>query len=370
MVTAMAAVVEATEAPFTVREIELEEPQSHEVLVRMVAAGMCHTDLSVRAGHLPFPLPGVLGHEGAGIVERVGSAVTRVAPGDHVVLTFTSCGRCGNCRSGHTAYCATWLPSNLVGGTRSDGSHTLHRGDTALGGHFFGQSSFATHALTDERSTVPVAPSAPLEMLAPLGCGVQTGVGAVVNVLTPSPDATLAVFGAGTVGLSAVLAATWTPLKDIIVVDLVDSRLELARQMGATRTVNARTNDAPAALGEITGGEGFDYTIETTGNTRVLRNAVDALAAHGTCAVVGAPAMGAEVPLDVNGLLPGRRVVGVTGGDADPQSLIPLLARLHATGQLPLGKLITPYSFADIEQAAHDMHVGTTLKPVLRFDSE
>jgi aryl-alcohol dehydrogenase len=167
MGTTRAAVVESGGAPFTLADVQLDDPRPDEVVVRMVAAGLCHTDLSVSGGHLPFPLPGVLGHEGAGVVEKAGAAVTSVAEGDHVVLSFTSCGTCRNCRDGHPAYCATWLPLNLIGGQRTDGSSTITRDGAPVGGHFFGQSSFAERALADERSLVKVDPEVPLESIAP-----------------------------------------------------------------------------------------------------------------------------------------------------------------------------------------------------------
>src|SRR3954447_1499640 len=176
-----AAVVEAAGAEFTLQTVQLDDLQPYEVLVEIKAAGLCHTDLSVAAGGLPFPLPGVLGHEGAGIVVGTGSAVTRVRPGDTAVLSFTSCGHCANCRGGHPAYCDTWLPDNLIGGTRADGSSPLSRNGERLGGHFFGQSSFARQAIADERSVVKVDTSLPLEQVAPVACGVQTGAGAVWN---------------------------------------------------------------------------------------------------------------------------------------------------------------------------------------------
>ncbi|MGW0763318.1 alcohol dehydrogenase catalytic domain-containing protein, partial [Streptomyces sp. NPDC002814] len=238
-ITTRAAVVESGGAPFTLSDVVLDEPGPHEALVRMVATGLCHTDLGVASGGLPFPLPGVLGHEGAGVVEAVGAAVTGVAPGDHVLLSFTSCGGCRNCRGGHPAYCATWLPLNLIGGRRADGSSTVSRGGEPLGGHFFGQSSFAERALADERSLVKVDADVPLDSIAPLGCGVQTGVGAVWNVLKPVTGSTVVVLGAGAVGLSAVMAAALTPATTIIAVDKVGERLSLAKELGATHTVDA-----------------------------------------------------------------------------------------------------------------------------------
>ncbi|EGD45637.1 aryl-alcohol dehydrogenase [Nocardioidaceae bacterium Broad-1] len=198
--TTQAAVVESAGAPFTVGEVELDALRPDEILVRMVAAGLCHTDLGVASGGLPFPLPGVLGHEGAGVVEEVGSGVRSLVPGDQVLLSFSSCGTCGRCRDGHPAYCDVWLPANLIGGARMDGTSPVRRKGEPIGGHFFGQSSFSRLAVVDERSAVRVGPEADLSLLAPLGCGVQTGVGAVWNVLAPRPGSSVVVLGAGAVG--------------------------------------------------------------------------------------------------------------------------------------------------------------------------
>lgn len=366
-ITTRAAVVESGGAPFTLSDVVLDAPGPHEALVRMVATGLCHTDLGVASGGLPFPLPGVLGHEGAGVVEAVGPAVTGVAPGDHVLLSFTSCGDCRNCRGGHPAYCATWLPLNLLGGGRADGSHTISRDGDALGGHFFGQSSFAELALADERSLVKVDPDVPPASIAPLGCGVQTGVGAVWNVLKPDTGSTVVVLGAGAVGLSAVMAAALTPATRIVAVDRVAERLSLATELGATYTVNTSREDLTEALAGITGGQGADGVVETTGHVGVLRQGVDALAARGTLVVVGAPPFGTEVALDVNGLLGGKRIVGLTLGDSETQTMIPALVRLVKDGRLPLHRLISTYPFEDIDRAVQDMRSGKTIKPVLTF---
>jgi aryl-alcohol dehydrogenase len=363
MFTTTAAIVEEPGAPFTVTTVTVDEPRPDEVLVRMVAVGVCHTDLGVRAGGIPFKLPGVLGHEGAGVVERVGSAVTRVKPGDKVLLTFTSCGACRNCRNGHPAYCATWLPSNLINGTRDDGAPTVWRGETAVGGHFFGQSSFAELAVADERSVVRLDPDADLALLAPLGCGVQTGFGAVWNVLGPAPGESLAVFGAGAVGLAAVMAAGMLPLSMIIAVDRIPARLDLAREFGATHTINTAETDLASALAELV--PGIDHAVDTTGSPDVLRTAVDALAPRGSCAVVGAPPAGTEVSLDIQGLLTGKRILGVTLGDGEPETLLPQLVSLHKQGRLPLARLIRHYRLDELDQAAADMHAGHTVKPVV-----
>ena len=230
-----AAVLPAPHSSFAIEELELDEPRSNEVLVRIVATGICHTDLSVVEQDLPAPTPIVLGHEGAGVVERVGSDVRHVAPGDHVVLTFPSCGTCAKCVAGRAYFCEQILALALAG-VRTDGSPTVRASDHPVCGCFFGQSSFATHALAYARNTVKVPREAPLEMLAPLGCGIQTGAGTVLNVLKPGGSDTIAVFGCGAVGLAAVMAAHLSGCRTIIAVDRVDSRLELARDLGATHT--------------------------------------------------------------------------------------------------------------------------------------
>jgi aryl-alcohol dehydrogenase len=363
--TATAAVLPATSQPFALQEVTVDDPRPDEVVVRVVAAGVCGTDIGVQAGHIPFPLPGVLGHEGAGVVEAVGSAVTTVAPGDKVLLTFTSCGTCPNCLAGHPAYCEEFLPRNLLGGTRPDGSTTIRGADGDLNSHFFAQSSFATYALAEERSVTVVSPDADLTVLAPLGCGVQTGAGAIFNVLRPTPGSSIAVLGAGAVGLSAVMAAALTGARGIVVADLVDSRLELARELGATHVVNSGQTDLEAALKDLTGGRGVEYAVETTGSRPVLEAGIRALAPMGTLGVIGAPSPGTTAAFDVNFLLNGRRIVGITEGDSTPQLFLPALVELVLQGRMPLEKLIRRYEFSQINDAAAAAKGGEVLKPVL-----
>lgn len=365
MTTTEAAVVEAAGAGFTLQAVQLDDLRPHEVLVEIKAAGLCHTDLSVAAGGLPFPLPGVLGHEGAGTVAAAGSQVTRVKPGDAVVLSFTSCGHCANCRGGHPAYCDSWLPDNLIGGARADGSSPLSRNGERLGGRFFGQSSFARLAVADERSVVKVDTVLPPELTAPLACGVQTGAGAVWNAIRPEPGSSLAVFGAGTVGLSAVMAAALTPAATIIAVDKVASRLRLARELGATHTVDASAvEDVPAEIQRITGG-GAHAAIEATGSTKVLEQAVFSTRARGRTVAVGAPPFGATAAVDVNFMMPGRRIEGLTLGDSETQALIPAIIALMEAGRFPVERLVSTYKLEDINQAVDDAKAGSTIKPVL-----
>lgn len=367
---ATAAVTRGIDAPFQLEDIKIDEPRSHEVLVRITAVGMCHSDMSVRAGHTPFPLPAVLGHEGAGVVERAGQAVTSVMTGDRVVISFDSCGRCWPCEAGRPVQCLHWEALNLLGGSRLDGSATLTstgaHADQPLHGSFFGQSSFATLALASERNVVKVPPAAPLELLGPLGCGVQTGAGAILNVLKPSPGSTVAVFGGGGVGLSAVLAAQLTAATRIIVVDIIPARLELARDLGATDIIDARTDNPVHAIFDLTGGAGANYTLETTGVTRVLRQAVDALAVDGYCGVVGAPPLGSEACFDVSQMLARNpHIVGINQGDSVPRQFIPTLIELHAKGRLAFDRFVQTFPFEDIEHAAQAALAGDVIKPVL-----
>lgn len=365
-ITTTAAVVEEAGAPFVLQDVELDEPRPDEVLVRMVATGLCHTDLSAQAGALPFPLPGVLGHEGAGIVEKTGADVRAVAPGDHVLLSFSSCGDCPQCGAGRPAYCSSFHALNLFGGARRDGSPTMFRDGEPVHGHFFGQSSLARHALVDERSLVRVPEGAPLGTLAPLGCGIQTGAGAVLNALRPGAGAKLAVFGTGAVGCAAIMAAALSGSSRIVAVDLVPARLELARELGATDTVDAGAGDVVAALRELCGG--LDYIVEATGSTTALSQAILSLAPRGTCAILSTYPHGATIPLDVNFMIDGRRVVGVSEGESDPRRFVPALAALYEQGRLPIDRLIRHYPFEKIEQAAADARAGVTIKPVLTFD--
>jgi aryl-alcohol dehydrogenase len=360
-----AAVLSAPRESFKVQDVELADLRGHEVLVRMVATGLCHTDLSVWAGGVPFPLPGVLGHEGAGIVEQVGAKVTGIKPGDKVVLSYASCGDCGACQGGHPAYCSTWLPRNLFSGAREDGSPTITQAGKPIGGHFFAQSSFANHGIAEQRNVVVVDPDADLVQLAPLGCGVMTGFGSVWYALDLQPGARMAVFGAGAVGMAGLIAARLRKPEVLVAVDVVPERLKIALELGATHGVNARTENVVERIREITRGAGLTAALDTTGVAAVARSAIDALGARGHLVTCAAPPPGTEIPVDFQGILTGKMLSGVTMGDATPQVLIPQLAELVMNGQLPLRRLTKHYRLDQIDQAAHDMHAGVTVKPVI-----
>lgn len=350
-----------------VSDVVFDDPGPGEVLVRLVASGLCHTDLGVVAGGIPFPLPGIIGHEGAGVVEEVGEGVSSVAIGDKVLLSFTSCGACAACDEGHPAYCETWLPRNLIGLMRAEGSAGVTRAGEPVANHFFGQSSFGEYAIADERSLVKVDANADLAVLAPLGCGVLTGFGSMWNVLDPGEDDIVAVYGAGAVGLSAIIAAGMRSPAQLIAIDLVDERLALAAELGATAAINAKSENVAERLAELTGGRGVSLSFDTTGNPNVARGALDAASVRGTVLVCGAPPPGTEIPVDIQGILTGKVLRGVTMGDTRPRELIPQLVALHAEGRLPLEKLERRYALDDIAQAADDMHHGVTVKPVIVY---
>lgn len=361
-----AAVARTRGGPFVPEVVDLSRPRADEVLVRVVAAGVCATDLHIRDQEYPVPHPVVAGHEGAGVVEEVGAAVDDLVIGDQVLLSYPFCGVCSSCRSGRRPYCREGFALSF-GGSRLDGSNAmrfLEEGAPALHGHIFQQSSFATHVVVPARSAVRVEPTADLKTLAPLGCGVQTGAGTVLNTLEVRPGSSLAVLGVGSVGLSSVMAAVVAGAEPIVAVDRHRSRLDIARRLGATHAVDAADGDLVDQLRTIEP-EGLDYVIDTTARPEVLADGLRATAMTGTVALVGGAPAGTRASLDMNTLLNGRSVRGVIQGDSDPRTFLPRLIELHESGRLPLEHLITHYRFRDIEDAVRDMADGTTIKPVL-----
>jgi aryl-alcohol dehydrogenase len=356
-----AAVVEEKGGPFSLRELELGRIGDDEILVRVEAAGICHTDLICRDQWIPVPLPAVLGHEGAGVVEAVGADVHAIRPGDHVAMSYDCCGSCATCSRGLGAYCHSFFEHNFAAARPADGSSVLG----PVHAHFFGQSCFATHAVARERNVVKLDAGTPLDVVAPFGCGIQTGAGAVLNVLGCEPGSTFAVFGAGAVGLAAALAARISGCERIVVVDINPSRLEVARELCATHVVDASTEDPVAAI--LTLG-GADRSLEATGAPRALRAAVDCLTPTGVCGIVGAPAVGTEVTLDVTHVMTGGRVVrGIVEGESVPQDFVPRLVDLWRAGDFPVDRFMTHYDFDDIERAVRDAESGVVVKPVLRM---
>ncbi|MEK5058371.1 aryl-alcohol dehydrogenase [Paenibacillus sp. FSL H7-0326] len=355
-----AAITKDNTSPFELEEIEIAEPKANEVLVRIVASGVCHTDATARDASM-VPFPAVLGHEGSGVVEKVGANVTTVVPGDHVVLSFASCGHCENCLVGMPAYCHDFMALNFAG-VMKDGTSPLEQHGHRLS-NFFGQSSFATFAIANERSVVKVDKDVDLALLGPLGCGIQTGSGTVLNTLKPSFGETIAIFGAGGVGLSAVMAAHLIGCSKVIVLDIVDSRLELAKELGATHVINSKSVDAVEEIRKITGG-GVNYTLDTTGLPFIMAQAVEALKPLGTAAyVAGGPDLTKSATFTL-----GKRLVASIEGDAVPQLFIPKLIEYYKQGRFPFDKLVKFYDFSDINKAFADSKSGVAVKPIVKMN--
>ncbi|EED36709.1 aryl-alcohol dehydrogenase [Luminiphilus syltensis NOR5-1B] len=365
MMKAIGAVIEEPGGVFQCRDFQLADPRADEVLVEIAGCGVCHTDLVCRDQGIPVPTPCILGHEGSGVVKAVGSAVSRVSPGDHVVLSYQNCGECQNCLKGAPAYCLDFFARNFSG-CRPDGSIAVSALDpqAPLYGHFFCQSSFATHAIAHERNTVKVPSDAPLELLGPLGCGIQTGAGAVLNSLKPRAGSSIVIFGAGSVGLSAVMAANLVGCGTIIAVDPVASRRSLALELGATAVIDPQPEDPLARVSQLTT-TGADFSLECTGKPDVLRAAVECLIPSGVCGIIGAAPLGTEVSLNMTTMAT-RTIKGIVEGESDRNLFIPTLVDLYQQGRFPFDRLITFYPLADIQRAVADTESGRVLKAVLR----
>ncbi|GGO70617.1 NAD(P)-dependent alcohol dehydrogenase [Nocardioides deserti] len=363
-----AAVVNGPGQDFVLEDVELEGPRADEVLVRIVATGLCHTDVTM-ASMLPAEMyPNVFGHEGAGVVEAVGPDVTGIEVGDHVVLSFRSCRRCDRCRAGEVGYCDSSLLLNYMG-MRMDGSTAYSRESGPVFSNFFGQSSFSRHAIAYADNCVVVDQELDLTRVAPYGCGFQTGAGTVLNVLQPGPGDSLVVWGVGAVGLAAIAAAATTGTGTVVAVDLMDSRLEQAAALGAV-VVNpsalAAEEGAPSVVDrvkELTGG-GATYAIDTTAVPAVVKQAQQALGIRGVLVVLG---LGAEeYQLDAIDMLQNGKVVkGSIEGDSDPQEMVPRLIAMNAAGELPVDDWIRTYPFEEIGTAVADLHDGKVVKAVL-----
>jgi len=281
-----------------------------------------------------------------------------------VTLSYNSCGHCRSCVTGVPAHCYEHAERNF-GSQRPDGSTAITLDGARVASHFFGQSSFATEAVVAERTVMRIDDDVPFELVAPFGCGVQTGAGTVLNVFRPPAGSAIAVFGAGCVGISAVMAARVAGCGKIIAVDLVGSRLELALELGATDVVDAAAGDAVAAIAQLTGG-GVDYALDATGVPAVLRQAVDCTRPLGTTAIVGSPAPGSELPLDIIAMIiSGKSVIGVAEGRSVPQLFIPRLLELWRQGRFPVDRIIETFPFEQINEAAEAAHSGRVIKPVL-----
>lgn len=362
-----AAVVNGVNEDYQIEELTLGELYPDEVVVKMVASGICHSDEALRVGDAAYPLPAVFGHEGAGIIEKIGNAVKDFAVGDQVVMAYNYCGTCPSCRTGHPSSCNQWTTLNMSG-ARPDGSHTFFKADGTPVSNFFTQSSFATYTIVHTNNLIKVDPEADLRLIGPLGCGLLTGFGTVVNGLKPRIASSIAIFGTGGVGLGALMAAKIEGCSTIIAIDVHDHRLETARELGATHTINSRTENLAERIAEITGGLGANYSVDTTGISSVMKASVDILGIGGICAPVAVTPNSLELNTFMDLVLGNRKLIGVLMGDSVPQIAIPQLIQFHKEGKFPYGKLVKFYKFNEINQAAADSNSGKTIKPILIID--
>jgi len=361
-----AAVSYETNTPMRVEEVTLDEPQDHEVLVKLAAAGTCHSDLHFMKGDIPVPIPVVMGHEGAGIVKKVGPGVTTLQPGDHVVLMVAfSCGKCRYCVAGRPTLCVENLPIQIMG-TLPGGGIRLHKGDQALH-HLFGLACFAEYTVVHERSAVKVRKDAPLDVVCLLGCGTSTGIGAVLNTAGVKAGESIVIYGCGGVGLSAVMAAKLAGAGMLIAVDTLERKLEMAKELGADYVINASQEDPKAKVMELTG-SGTDYAVPCVGNADAIMQAFGSIQLGGKCIVVGLPPISIMLNIAPYELLLGKVLTGTTQGDVKAFVDIPRYVDLYMDGKLPIDKLITKSCDLDeINEAYEALERGEVIRTIIRF---
>ncbi|MGN1001665.1 MAG: NAD(P)-dependent alcohol dehydrogenase [Oscillospiraceae bacterium] len=363
-----AAVIEEKDQEFRIVDMELAPPKYGEVLVKVTACGVCHTDDVARRQLIAVPLPAVFGHEGCGVIQELGPGVTGFKPGDRVGFSFGYCGECEACRTGHPYGCRENRRLNF-GGVQFDGTKRIrYKGQEVSS--FFGQGAFATYAVVHQNNLIHADEDMPLELVAPMGCGIQTGAGAIFNYLRPQPDSSVIITGCGPVGLSAVMAARIAGCTTIIACDIVDSRLDLALEMGATHVINSRkVASVPEEAKALTGGLGCHYAVDCTGIGECVRASLNCTRPLGVCAVVGATQ---ELTINVENELMGtaKTLGGVVEGCCIPQLFIPKLISYYKRGQFPFDKMVKFYKFSEINQAFADTKSGQVIKAVLLMDED
>jgi Zn-dependent alcohol dehydrogenase len=352
--------------PQRVEEVALEAPRQGELLVRMAASGVCHSCLHAADGSWTgVPLPIVLGDEGAGVVEALGPGVTELRVGDHVILSWApTCGRCHYCVIGRPNLCERRQPGK---GVLPDGTTRMSLGGLPVY-HYGHVATYASRTVVHESCAIRIDPAMPLDRAALIGCSVMTGVGAVINTAGVPAGASMAVFGVGGVGLNVIQGGAMVAAHPIIAVDLLKSKLDLARAVGATHAIDGSKEDPAAAIRAITG-RGADFTFVAVGATRPNTQAVDALAPGGTCVLIGVPETGATVPLDVRPMVTGERVIrGSSYGSARTREDLPRLVSLYQAGKLRIDEMITHrYALEDANEAFRALAAGELGRGVIVF---
>lgn len=364
------AVLNELKDEYVIEEVELRDLKPNEVRVKLVASGICQSDEGIRVGKSAHEFPAILGHEGAGIIEEVGAGVTEYEVGDHVVMAYNYCDQCDACLTGQPTACEKFVTLNTGGGPDEDGQYKFEKEDGTEVSDMFNQSSFSVNTVTAENNLTKVDKDVDLRLVGPLGCGFQTGFGTVVDGLKPHTNSSIAVFGIGTVGLAAIMAAKLEGQNPIIAVDLHDSRLDLAKELGATHTINSKDEDVEAIIDELTNGKGLDFSIDTTGVTEVVETSIRTLGINGVAAPIAISDK--EITLEPTSDLTmvARTVKGVRMGNTVPQITIPKMISLYKEGKFPFDKLVKYYKFEDINKASEDSNNGSTIKPILIIDED
>lgn len=360
-----AAIIEEKGQDFQIVDMELDPPKAGEVLVKVASCGVCHTDDVARHQFAPVPLPAVFGHEGSGVVEQAGEGVTDFKAGDRVGFSYGWCGKCDACRMGKPYGCLENYRLNFSGVQYDNTKRLRYKGREVSS--FFGQSAFATYAVVHQNNLIPAPDDIALDLIGPLGCGIQTGAGAIFNYLRPEADTSILVTGCGAVGLSCVMAANIAGCSKIIACDIVEPRLQLALELGATHTINAKeTTDVPAAVRDLTNGAGSHYAVDCTGIGPCVRQSLISVRSAGICVILG---LTQELTIHVETELMGKSktLTGLVEGLSVPQVFIPKLLNYYRQGKFPFDRLIRFYDFQDINQAFEDTKSGKVIKAVLRM---
>lgn len=359
-----AAIIHEAGAPFAFETVDIMDPQAGEVMVKVTACGVCATDQAAREQIFKVPLPAVLGHEGCGVIEKVGPGVTEFCVGDKVGFSYGSCGKCPNCRKGRPYGCYEF--ANNFKGTMPDGTTRISLNGKKVSS-FFGQAAFAEYAVINTNSVIAVPDGINLATVGPLGCGIQTGAGAVMNVLKPEPDSSIIVTGCGPVGMAAIMAAKIVGCTIIIACDIVESRLELAKEFGATHVINSKACDKSVheIAFEITEG-GCDYSVDCTAIGPCIKESLECLRPLGKCANIGG-ALELNLSAEDDLVRFGRSLIGVTEGYSIPKIFIPQLLNYYKKGMFPYDKMITYYDFEQLDKAFEDTKAGIAMKAVVKM---
>ena len=357
-----AAIFHGPNQPLTIEQVEIDKPGPHEVKVRTMASGVCHSDLHFVDGLYPYPAPAILGHEAAGVVEEVGDQVEYVKPGDHVIACLSVfCGHCENCLSGKPNLCQS-KPGRGFAGT----PYFTWNGSPVF--QFLNVSSYAEQMLLHENAIVKIREDIPFEQAALIGCGVTTGVGSALNTARVEPGSSVAVWGAGGVGLAAIQGARIAGARQIIAVDMVESKLATAKELGATHVVDASSGDPVKAVIDLTGG-GAEYTFEAIGNKRAAEQCFEALAPGGTATIIGMIPVGQKIELDGPAFLSEKRIQGSNMGSNRFRKDMPRYLDFYLQGRLKLDEMITRKGrLEDVNEAFRAMKAGEVARTVLTFD--